>query len=142
MLTTMQLQYTIFPWRLNNKSFTFIPLTYVGQPFLRIEICGLWCNINLFFVSIFKYLLYFLSLRWLCELTKTSIGDIKAKEGDLVNLLCSAQDEPPITFSWGKDQQKPLRNVLPPQLFPCCDIDTPNKSWGIYLSYPRLISKH
>ncbi|XP_028416866.1 nectin-4-like [Dendronephthya gigantea] len=27
-----------------------------------------------------------------------------AKEGDLVNLLCSAQGEPPITFSWEKDQ--------------------------------------
>ena len=34
-----------------------------------------------------------------------SSGDIKAKEGDLVNLLCSAQGEPPITFSWEKDQK-------------------------------------
>ena len=33
-----------------------------------------------------------------------SSGDIIAKEGDLVNLLCSAQGEPPITFSWEKDQ--------------------------------------
>ena len=40
-------------------------------------------------------------------LTNMSSGDIKAKEGDLVNLLCSAQGEPPITFSWEKDQ-KPL----------------------------------
>jgi hypothetical protein len=38
-------------------------------------------------------------------LTKISSGDIKAKEGDLVNLLCSAQGEPPITFTWKKDQK-------------------------------------
>ncbi|CAB4044008.1 sidekick-2-like [Paramuricea clavata] len=40
-------------------------------------------------------------------LTKISSGDIKAKfeEGDLVNLLCSAQGEPPITFSWKKGQK-------------------------------------
>jgi hypothetical protein len=42
-------------------------------------------------------------------LTKISSGDIKAKEGDLVNLLCSAQGELPITFSWEKDQ-KPLES--------------------------------
>ena len=42
-------------------------------------------------------------------LTKISSGDIKAKEGDLVNLLCSAQGEPPITFSWKKDQ-KPMKS--------------------------------
>ncbi|CAB4021293.1 Receptor-type tyrosine- phosphatase delta, partial [Paramuricea clavata] len=42
-------------------------------------------------------------------LTKISSGVIKAKEGDLVNLLCSAQGEPPITFSWEKDQ-KPLES--------------------------------
>ena len=35
----------------------------------------------------------------------SSSGDIEAKEGDLVNLLCSAQGEPPITFSWIKDQK-------------------------------------
>ena len=34
-----------------------------------------------------------------------SSGDVKAKKGDLVNLLCSAQGEPPITFSWRKDQK-------------------------------------
>ena len=48
-----------------------------------------------------------------------SSSDIKAKEGDLVNLLCSAQGEPPITFYWEKDQKtmkssvemdKPLRS--------------------------------
>ena len=33
-----------------------------------------------------------------------SSGDIKAKEGDLVNLLCSAHGESPITFSWEKDK--------------------------------------
>ena len=44
-------------------------------------------------------------------LTKISSGDIKAKEGDLVNLLCSAQGEPPITFSWEKDQ-KPLESFI------------------------------
>ena len=38
-------------------------------------------------------------------LTNISSSDIKAKEGDLVNLLCSAQGEPPITFSWKKDQK-------------------------------------
>ena len=43
-------------------------------------------------------------------LTNMSSGDIKAKEGDLVNLLCSAQGEPPITFSWEKDQ-KPLESL-------------------------------
>ena len=44
-------------------------------------------------------------------LTNMSSGDIKAKEGDLVNLLCSAQGEPPITFSWEKDQ-KPLESFV------------------------------
>ena len=39
-----------------------------------------------------------------------SSGDIKVKQGDLVNLLCSAQGEPPITFSWVKDQ-KPLESL-------------------------------
>ena len=40
-----------------------------------------------------------------------SSGDIKAKQGDRVNLLCSAQGgEPPITFSWEKDQ-KPLESL-------------------------------
>ena len=34
-----------------------------------------------------------------------SSSDINAKEGDLVNLLCSAQGEPPITFYWEKDQK-------------------------------------
>ena len=38
-------------------------------------------------------------------MTEISSGDIKAKEGDLVNLLCSAQGEPPITFTWKKDQK-------------------------------------
>ena len=44
-------------------------------------------------------------------MTKISSGDIKAKEGDLVNLLCSAQGEPPITFTWEKDQ-KPLQSLM------------------------------
>ncbi|XP_028402634.1 uncharacterized protein LOC114525469 [Dendronephthya gigantea] len=38
-------------------------------------------------------------------LTNMSSGDEMAKEGDLVTLLCSAQGEPPITFSWEKDQK-------------------------------------
>ncbi|CAB3993020.1 hemicentin-1-like isoform X2 [Paramuricea clavata] len=38
-------------------------------------------------------------------LTKISSGDIKAKEGDLVNLLCSAQGELPNTFTWEEDQK-------------------------------------
>lgn len=42
-------------------------------------------------------------------LTNLSSGDINAKEGDLVSLLCSVQGEPPITFSWKKDQ-KPLES--------------------------------
>ena len=50
-----------------------------------------------------------------------SSSDIKAKEGGLVNLLCSAQGEPPITFYWEKDQktmesfiekENPLRSSL------------------------------
>ena len=40
-----------------------------------------------------------------------SSGDIKATKGDLVNLLCSAQGEPPITFSWEKDQ-KSLKSLV------------------------------
>ena len=40
-----------------------------------------------------------------------SSGDIKAKQGDLINLLCSAQSEPPITFNWEKDQ-KPLESFM------------------------------
>ena len=35
----------------------------------------------------------------------SSSADIKAKESDLVNLLCSVQGEPPITFNWEKDQK-------------------------------------
>ena len=53
--------------------------------------------------------LFFCSPGSLRVLTNMSSGDIKAKEGDLVNLLCSAQGEPPITFSWEKDQ-KPLES--------------------------------
>jgi hypothetical protein len=52
-------------------------------------------------------------------LTKISSGDIKAKEGDLVNLLCSAQGEPPITFSWKKDQ-KSLDSIV--------EIEKPHRS--------------
>ena len=48
-----------------------------------------------------------------------SSGNIKAKEGDLVNLLCSAQGEPPITFSWEKDQ-KPLESLT--------EIEKPHRS--------------
>ena len=44
-------------------------------------------------------------------LTNMSSSDVLAKEGDLVNLLCSAQGEPPITFSWEKDQ-KPLESFM------------------------------
>ncbi|CAB4019823.1 Down syndrome cell adhesion molecule homolog isoform X2 [Paramuricea clavata] len=44
-------------------------------------------------------------------LTKISSGDIKAKEGELVNLLCSAQGELPITSTWEKDQQ-PLESLV------------------------------
>ena len=50
-----------------------------------------------------------------------SSSDIRAKEGDLVNLLCSAQGELPITFAWGKgnktldsftETKTPLRSSL------------------------------
>ena len=34
-----------------------------------------------------------------------SSGNIKTKVGDLVNLLCSAQGEPPISFMWKKGQE-------------------------------------
>ena len=44
-------------------------------------------------------------------LTNMSSNDVKAKEGDLVNLLCSAQGDPPITFSWIKDQ-KALKSFM------------------------------
>jgi hypothetical protein len=52
-------------------------------------------------------------------MTKISSGDIKAKEDDLVNLLCSAQGEPPITFSWEKDQN-PLNSLM--------EIEKPHRS--------------
>ena len=52
-------------------------------------------------------------------LTKISSGDIKAKEGDLVNLLCSAHGELPITFTWKKDQ-KPLESLM--------EIEKPHRS--------------
>ena len=48
-----------------------------------------------------------------------SSGDIKAEEGDLVNLLCSAQGEHPITFTWEKDQ-KPLESLV--------EIEKPHRS--------------
>ena len=57
------------------------------------------------------------NISWFCFpgspsiLIKTSSGDIKAKEGDLVNLLCSAQGEPPVSFSWEKDK-KPLESFM------------------------------
>ena len=44
-------------------------------------------------------------------LTNISSGEIKAKKGDLANLLCSAQGEPLITFNWKKDQ-KPLKSFV------------------------------
>ena len=44
-------------------------------------------------------------------LTNMSNGDIIAKQGDLVNLLCSAQGEPPVSFTWEKDQ-KPLESFM------------------------------
>ena len=47
-----------------------------------------------------------------------SSGYIKAKKGDLVNLLCSAQGEPPITFSWEKDQ-KSLKSQ-------CVEVENPH----------------
>ena len=44
-------------------------------------------------------------------LTNISSGEIKAKERDLANPLCSAQGEPLITFNWEKDQ-KPLKSFV------------------------------
>jgi hypothetical protein len=35
-----------------------------------------------------------------------SSDNITANVGELVNLLCSAQGEPPITFTWKKDQRR------------------------------------
>ena len=40
-----------------------------------------------------------------------SNGDIKAKKGDLVNLLCSAERETQISFSW-ENNQKPLESFV------------------------------
>ena len=34
-----------------------------------------------------------------------SSSDITAKEGDIVSLVCSVHGEPPITFSWEKDNK-------------------------------------
>ena len=69
-------------------------------------------NANIARVGIFtSYFLYFCSSGRPRVLTNMSSGDIKAKEGDLVNLLCSAQGEPPITLSWEKDQ-KPLESFV------------------------------
>ena len=58
-----------------------------------------------------SYFLYFCLSGRPRVLTNMSSGDIKVMEGDLVNLLCSAQGEPPITFSWEKDQ-KPLESFV------------------------------
>ena len=44
-------------------------------------------------------------------LTNMSSSDIKAKQGDLINLLCSAQSESSVTFNWEKDQ-KPLESFM------------------------------
>ncbi|XP_028405442.1 uncharacterized protein LOC114528043 [Dendronephthya gigantea] len=38
-------------------------------------------------------------------LLNMSNGKVTAKQGDLVNLLCSVQGEPPITFQWEKDKK-------------------------------------
>ena len=60
-----------------------------------------------------------------------------------MKLLCSAQGEPPITFSWEKDQKplesftetkKPHRSSLL-----VVTVKDQNKFWKIYLSYPRSI---
>jgi hypothetical protein len=72
-------------------------------------------------------------------LIKTSSGDIKAKEGDVVNLLCSAQGELPITFSWGKPEATGKfygKGKAPLQFFTCCNSERSNKFRKIYLSYP------
>ena len=37
-------------------------------------------------------------------LTNISSGDVKAEIGDTVNLLCSAEGEPPVSFQWQKDK--------------------------------------
>lgn len=58
-------------------------------------------------------------------LTNMSSGDIKAKQGDRVNLLCSAQGEPPITFSWEKDQK---------QLESLAEIEDPHRSSLLFVT--------
>ena len=71
-----------------------------------------------------------------------SSGDIKAKEGDLVNLLCSAQGEPPITLSWEKDQ-KPLESFMEKEKSHRSSLlIVIVKDETIYLSYPRSITNH
>ena len=37
-------------------------------------------------------------------LTNISNGDVRAKIGDPINLLCAARGEPPISFRWEKDK--------------------------------------
>ena len=68
-------------------------------------------------------------------LTNMSSGDIKAKKGDLVNLLCSAQGEPPITFRWEKDQRtlESLVEVKNPHRFSLFVVTVEDeKSFGKY----------
>ena len=76
-------------------------------------------------------------------LTNMSSGDIKAMEGDLVNLLCSAQGEPPITFSWEKDQ-KPLESFVEKEKLHRSSLLAvklkDETSFGKHMSYSRWIS--
>ena len=55
-------------------------------------------------------------------LTNKSSGEIRAKEGDLANLICTAQGVIPVTFTWKKNQrimeslnekEKPHRSSFP-----------------------------
>ena len=64
-------------------------------------------------------------------LTNMSSSDIKVKEGDLVNLLCSAQGEPPIIFYWEKDQKTVKSSV---------EIDKPHRSSFLVLTIKNKTS--
>lgn len=37
---------------------------------------------------------------------ETTSSNVSAKNNDLVSLLCSAEGEPPLTFTWTKDQKQ------------------------------------
>ena len=101
---------------------------------------------NLFFVSILKYLLYFLFLRCPSCIDQ----DIQWWHKGKGRWSCE-----PTVFCWrwtsnyfqlGKRPEATgkfyRKGQTSSQFFPCCNSERPNKFWKIYLSHPRPISKH